>query len=228
MNRTTFFLGLFLIIAIGNLAGRFFDVNSLAVGCKILLMPSLFLYAQSIAPTNKKLFLALFFSWLGDLFLIPEGKLFFILGIAGFWGAQIHYILLLLEALKSPLKKQFSLQKLSTKASIYFLYLLLMLMLLLPLMGTLQLPVALYASTLCVVGYLSVQLYETKKEKTVRTLVLGILLFIISDSMIAFDAFYFDRPLFMGWVMATYIPAQFLIVNYFVKNSSTSSNAKFG
>ena len=166
--------------------------------------------------------MALFFSWLGDLFLIPDGELFFILGIASFWAAQVCYIQLILRALNSRLKDKLHFQKLKSSASVYLLYLILMLSFLLPLMGTLKLPVALYATTLCLVGYLSIQYYNAKEKKTGILLVWGVLLFVFSDSMIAFDAFYFNTPVFKSWIMATYIPAQFLIVKHFSYNPNRS------
>ena len=48
------------------------------------------------------------------------------------------------------------------------------------------------------------------RYKQTKILALGTLLFALSDSMIAFDAFYFEHPQFY-WIMATYIPAQFCI-----------------
>ena len=219
MKRAVFFLVLFVGTALGNLTGLIFDYPTLAMGCKAALMPLLFLYAQTQEPTNKKLFMALFFSWLGDLFLIPDGELFFILGIGSFWGAQVCYIQLILRALNSRLKNELQVQKLKSSASVYLLYLILMLLLLMPLMGTLKLPVAVYATTLCLVGYLSVQYHLVMERKTGILLVWGVLLFILSDSMIAFDAFYFTAPVFKSWIMATYIPAQFLIVRHFTHHS---------
>ncbi|MGB0376648.1 MAG: lysoplasmalogenase family protein [Flavobacteriaceae bacterium] len=41
-------------------------------------------------------------------------------------------------------------------------------------------------------------------------------LFVLSDTMIAFNSFYFDSEFFGGWVMATYLSAQALIISYFI------------
>lgn len=223
MKKTFFYLGLFISASLGNLTGLIFEYPAMAMGCKAALMPFLFLYTQSLAPKNKKLFMALLFSWLGDLFLIPEGTLFFSLGIASFWGAQICYIQLILRGLNSNIKAEFHPKRLNISASIYTLYLLFMLVLLLPLMGAMKIPVTIYATTLSLVGYLSIQYYNFKERKTGIVLVWGVLLFILSDSMIALDAFYFSTPVFKSWIMATYIPAQFLIAYHFIKNPTHSS-----
>ena len=55
-----------------------------------------------------------------------------------------------------------------------------------------------------------------KEQNTITAaLLFGVSLFIVSDSMIAFDAFYSKENIFDFLVMDTYIPAQFLICNYF-------------
>ena len=92
-----------------------------------------------------------------------------------------------------------------------------MLVLMSPRLGVLKIPVTFYALTLCVTGFLGVLMAIEKKTQTALFLAIGCLLFVISDSMIAFDAFYFSQKVFGPWVMATYIPAQFLIATFFSK-----------
>jgi uncharacterized membrane protein YhhN len=60
-------------------------------------------------------------------------------------------------------------------------------------------------------GFLGVLLWVEEKTKTAIYLATGCLLFVLSDSMIAFDAFYFSEAFFTHWIMITYVPAQFLI-----------------
>ncbi len=74
-------------------------------GFKWLLMPLLALfYYQSISKPissfHKKMFLAIFFSWLGDVFLIygEAGKeIFFLLGLVSFLIAHVMYVLTFLQ-----------------------------------------------------------------------------------------------------------------------------------
>ena len=86
-----------------------------------------------------------------------------------------------------------------------------------PRLGVLQIPVTFYAFTLCTTGFLGVLTAIEKGIKSALFLALGCMLFVISDSMIAFDAFYFSEKIFGPWVMATYIPAQFLIATFLAK-----------
>ena len=78
-------------------------------------------------------------------------------------------------------------------------------------LNALLIPVSLYATTLTATGFLGLLMAAESRYKQTKILALGTLLFALSDSMIAFDAFYFERPQFTYWIMATYIPAQFCI-----------------
>lgn len=211
MQKKTLFLLIFLLAASSNLIGQTLQIEILAHGSKALIIPALMGYVwNSYSPTRLYL-LALFFSWLGDLFLIPSGTSFFITGIAAFWGTQLLYCRLMLNHLKGNLWKQLKKKKALLPLLLLGGYLFFMLGLMYPRLGVLQIPVTLYALTLCVTGFLGVLIAIEKGTKAAIFLAIGCLLFVISDSMIAFDAFYFSQKIFGPWVMATYIPAQFLM-----------------
>ena len=84
-----------------------------------------------------------------------------------------------------------------------------------PKLGTLTIPISGYAITIATLGTAAMLLWMTKRNAKTFELLIGVILFIVSDSMIAFNTFYFEENIFSFWVMATYIPAQFLICNYF-------------
>ena len=92
-----------------------------------------------------------------------------------------------------------------------------MLVIMSPQLGALQIPVSLYAITLSITGFLGVLIAVESGTKAALCLAIGSLMFVISDSMIAFDAFYFGQRIFGPWVMASYIPAQFLMAIFFGK-----------
>ena len=117
----------------------------------------------------------------------------------------------MLNHLKGNLWKQLKKKKALLPLLLLGGYLFFMLGLMSPRLGVLQIPVTLYALTLCVTGFLGVLIAIEKGTKAAIFLAIGCLLFVISDSMIAFDAFYFSQKIFGPWVMATYIPAQFLM-----------------
>ena len=217
MQNKTIFLLFFLLAASSNLIGQVLQIELLAHGSKALIIPALMGYVWKSHSPSRLYLVALFFSWLGDLFLIPSGTSFFIIGIASFWGTQLLYCRLMLNHLEGPLWEQLKKKKALLPLFLLGGYLFFMLVLMSPRLGVLKIPVTFYALTLSVTGFLGVLMAIEKKTKTALFLAIGCLLFVISDSMIAFDAFYFSQKVFGPWVMATYIPAQFLIATFLAK-----------
>lgn len=211
MLKTRLFLFAFIGVGLLNIGSQIMKFDLLAPLSKSLIIPLLIGHIYSNYSPSKNYLLALFFSWLGDLLLIPQGKLFFILGIAAFWVTQFLYCKIMLKDLNGNLKLQLNKKIARIPLVVLGSYLLGMLTVMLPGLGILQVPVSLYAVTLSITGFLGVLTMIEKKSPSTRFLALGCILFVISDSMIAFDAFYFDTKIFSYWVMATYIPAQFFI-----------------
>ena len=205
------FLLLFILSGIGNLSGQVLGIELLAHISKVCIIPTLIGYMWTLHSPSSLYLIALFFSWLGDIFLIPNGTYFFIVGIASFWVTQLLYCRLMLTYLDGGLKEQVKKKKALFPILLMGGYLCFMLWIISPKLGPLQIPVSLYATTLCVTGFLGVLIALEKKDKVAYSLALGCVLFVISDSMIAFDAFYFSKKVFGPWIMATYIPAQLLI-----------------
>lgn len=215
-SKTVFFL-IFLLAASINLSSQVLQIELVAHGSKVLIIPALIGYVWKSYSPSRLYLVALFFSWLGDLFLIPNGTSFFITGIAAFWGTQLLYCRLMLNHLEGPLWEQLKKKKALLPLFLLGGYLFFMLVLMSPRLGVLKIPVTFYALTLGVTGFLGILMAIEKKTKTALFLAIGCLLFVISDSMIAFDAFYFSQKVFGPWVMATYIPAQFLIATFLAK-----------
>jgi uncharacterized membrane protein YhhN len=217
VQSKTLFLLFFLVTGISNIRGQVLQIGLLAHASKALIIPSLMGYVWSCYSPSRLYLSALLFSWLGDLFLIPEGSQFFVTGIAAFWLTQIIYCRLMLKHLGDGLLRQLKKKKTLLPLLLLGGYLCFMLLLMSPQLGPLQVPVSLYAATLTVTGFLGVLIALEKETKTALYLASGCLLFVISDSLIAFDAFYFKQKVFGPWVMATYIPAQFLIATFLAK-----------
>lgn len=184
---------------------------------KPLLVPLLALFYYQ--KNSKKIFLvALLFSWIGDLLLMNEGSIFFLMGILSFWVAQLLYLYFIKKEIRLPLNEFFSSKKGLLSVFLFGSYFLGTMSLLSSKLGTLTIPVSGYAITLASIGAAAMLLWMTKNDSKTFALFAGVLLFIVSDSMIAFNTFYFEKNIFGFWVMATYIPAQFLICNYFKNN----------
>lgn len=199
-----------MVDALLHLVTTTYSFPTLNLVTKPLLMILLAGYFVSLVENSNRnlkivILIALVFSWFGDTFLMLQGKnaLFFILGLASFLLAHIAYIFAF---------KKFH-TALSTSAVIitsvmFFGYSILLSYMLWSGLGEMKVPVILYAAVLTVMGIFGV----IKNFRVSNMVVIGALLFILSDSMIAYDKFVepFNSSRFL--IMSTYISAQFLII----------------
>jgi uncharacterized membrane protein YhhN len=168
---------------------------------KPLLMPILMLLAFQLKIKDKALYFALFFSLLGDVFLMFSGEKFFMLGLGSFLLAHVFYILLF--------KTEFKFQPLKTlpfviTTSAYFL-------IIKPgIDQNLILPVLAYCVVITLMGIFASN--RITNRTSYITVLIGSILFVISDSLIAFNKFYAPLPMSTIWIMSTYGIAQYLIV----------------
>ena len=204
---------LFSLLAIIHVGARYGAIDLLGDVSKIALMPCLaFCLELHKSSENRMLWGAVFFSWLGDIFLIPDDALFFLVGVGGFWIAQLCYCWQITRKMKSPLRQALQKSNTAVTAALLLGYLGAILWVMAPQLEQLFWPIAAYASTLAMTVFLATLLVIEHPTQQKMALLLGAALFMISDSMIAFDAFYFDQSIFTYWIMVTYIPAQFLLV----------------
>ncbi len=149
------------------------------------------------------LLLALVFSAFGDLLMAFDAFLF---GVAAFLLAQLSYAVILRHYWQSAHKRWFL-------TVVLIIYMLAMAWLLTPNLGNLLLPVIAYLITITAMGLLAVQ-----SSLPIRWVLLGAMLFIISDSFIAINKFINPFPFESYWIMSTYYAAQFMLVTGFLKS----------
>src|SRR6185295_16295553 len=97
--KKTIWIILFALVLLIDLVSVYLNNESLRFITKPLLMPLLAIYLlqrTSSAASSLKvwIFLALFFSWLGDILLLFDetGPNFFLFGLSAFLVAQVFYI----------------------------------------------------------------------------------------------------------------------------------------
>ena len=162
----------------------------------------------SVEKRNKMAFftiLALFFSWLGDVFLMFQDiySLYFILGLISFLTAHVLYTIIFRKTNRGFKPRPFT----HATGFLLIIYGILLLTLLWPGLAGMKVPVALYTTVILAMALSA--LY--RKAEGSSLVLLGAILFVGSDSMLAMNKF--SEP-FTGarfWIMATYILAQFLI-----------------
>jgi len=206
---------IFLGSAVLDIFGVSYNLLWLEIISKPMIVLSLIaLYTISVKSKNYAYLFALFFSFLGDLFLLDKDG-YFLLGIGSFLITQILFIKIIISQLKRSNLKQ----KVSSFLP-FAVYLLLLITVLWDNLGEFLIPVIIYGTTISVFGMLSLLNHLLGKTPKSRLLLFGAVLFIVSDSLIAFNKFHEPIIIYPLAIMVTYILAQYLIYNFMIKMDS--------
>ncbi len=196
---------IFIVIAVLQIAGILF-LPELRMITKPLIMISLgiyyFLHGQSF---DILFFLAIVAAFFGDLFLMWEGQMFFIFGLGSFLLMQILYTIVF-QRDRGELSQQDILGSI-----VVMIFGGLMLYVLLPnVEQSLFFPVIIYTVAISIMVISA--LLRKKVTRTFLPILLGAVLFMISDALLAYGKFVqtFDYNTLL--VMLTYMAAQYLIV----------------
>ncbi len=214
MNKNKISKGLtilFIAFSILDIIGVAFNNSLLQTIFKPLIIPSLIaLYYYSVDKKNNWYVIALVFSFLGDVLLMDKNNLF-LFGIAAFLITQVIYIYIIVRQLEKP-----SIFHKYLYAFLFVNYVVYLLSLLKPNLGELFYPVLVYGITISIFGLVATLNYVTKRTTPTLFLMLGAVLFITSDSMIALHKFHVPKSFYPVAIMITYVLAQYLIFKYMV------------
>ncbi|XDD52432.1 lysoplasmalogenase [Leptospira sp. WS92.C1] len=197
---------LFSIASIAHLLALHFAPGEVALKLGTKIVPILILIFFSFWEASwkdrsgKYIFIGLIFSLFGDTFLALPGN-YFVFGLGSFLVAQIFYSIGF--SVGNPVH--------IIRLIPYFAYGALFYVWILPGLGTsLLIPVGIYVSAICVMGWRASS-REVSRAAFWKS-VAGSLLFMASDSLIAMRKFTEVPIPWIGfWVMLTYYAAQFLI-----------------
>lgn len=205
---------IYLITAVTVLIAILLKVATLYLVTKPLLMVTLLMYFISASKGypgwRVPVVLALVFSWGGDVFLMMNDM--FVAGLASFLIAHIFYITAYQKtgASKGRIKP--------IELAAFALYGFTLIWVLYPGLGGMLIPVLAYALVLLTMGVWAFKRRGATVIASFRYVSVGVILFVISDSLIAVNKFTFDVPGERLLVMSTYIAAQFLIVQGLLKH----------
>ena len=188
----------------GYLACVLLHLLSLAFGWEWLryaskpLLMAILLLAGSRPWVNA----ALFFSWLGDVFLMGAGDLYFMAGLSSFLLAHICYIVFFYRGQRRPATTDrwnlYALGGMGLYVGLFYLFLA-------PhLNNMLKIPVFVYACVIAIMFVLS--------RRMGNYCWAGAALFLLSDSLLAINSFVRPLPAASFLIMVTYAAAQLLIV----------------
>lgn len=183
----------FLVVCAVDLIAVLTGVRGPGLIAKPLLMPLLAGYAAARGGP-RLLVAALLFGWGGDVLLMVDDDLAFLLGMSSFGLGHVCYLWLFGRARSSPLA-----------AAGYVVYLIVAVVLLWPgLPADLRIPMAGYSLLLAAMAY--------RAGVLGRYAAVGGALFLLSDTLIATEvADWPGLPAHGFWIMLTYVAAQFLL-----------------
>ena len=211
MNRI--FVFLFIAVSGLELGGLFFHIPLLTTIAKPLIVLALVGYYLTRTSQRSVVFLAgLGFCWAGDVLLMLDGELFFMLGLVAFLLGHVFYILAYrqhsyadsTEGLLNTQKIRFSLPILLAGTGLVVV--------LQPKLGALQLPVMIYAVVIIIMVMNALFRFGKTSPASFWMVFGGALLFQVSDSVLAVNKFHSAIAMGNFWIMLTYIAAQGLIV----------------
>lgn len=204
-----YLLWLYFIVTAVNLVGVGLRRPTIIALSKPLMMSTLIAYYLVVSGQRDKIYLgALFFSLLGDIFLLDKNG-YFLYGIGSFLITQALYIVLVKQRTKN-----ISRTALLLSAVPFVIYLILLMRVLAPGLEDLFYPVLIYGSVISIFGISALHHYLIRRDAASRILLTGALLFIGSDSMIAINKFYSPYMIYPVAIMLTYALAQYLICQY--------------
>ena len=203
-NETIFYFTLGTLNILAGIIGN----EWLGYLTKPLLMLTLgvFYYQKTKAALtlqDKLMLVALLFSCLGDSFLMfqRQNSQFFLLGLGAFLVAQLTYCIIFSKSGQAQYLLRFP----------FVVYAATLFWLLKPYIpAEFFVPVLAYTFALTWMGSQAVE--RQTNPKSYRLVLIGAILFIISDSFIAVNKFAYEIPQSGVWIIATYIAAQYLIV----------------
>ena len=231
VNR--FILAAFFIVVLLELMGEaavvLMDSATLVFTTKPLMMPLLMIYLVRVTRLNsfyKLILAALFFSWLGDLFLMFTwtGANLFLFGLGAFLIAHLMYIAGFQKSPQGP-----SILKQQPLAAIPVVLFCTGLIYGLFQYGNtefveMKVPVILYAGVIMVMVLAALNRYRKVSTPSFYLVFLGALLFMFSDSLIAVNKFtttFEDQPILIRvMIMSTYAIGQYLIVEGCIRQRS--------
>jgi len=223
LHTSTLFTLVYIGLAIVEIAAELLDLRSLVYLTKPLLTLSLLGYTVARKPlagfpaSIRWLMAGLLFALAGDVFLMLREFNGFLFGLGAFLLMQLCYILSFRLSMRSAPR---TLRPGSSwiRAVPFAGYLLAFLAVLQapleasPALRGLKLPIILYGTFLCAMGWMASVRQVTAREPGGRWVLIGALWFILSDSILAYNRFVAPIPASALLIMGTYAAAQYFIV----------------
>ena len=204
---------LFLLIFIIQLIAAFYALPVLNTVIKLCIVLSLMVFfvmkTKLHGRFHKRLFTGLVFAGLADLLLmIPNSSLMLA------WSCYLLVHVFYIRAFYLDFRSAQELDKKNARIAIgictvvgmgFYVFLR-------PHLGTMRIPVMLFTFVACMMLMMAVFRNLRVNRESFLLIFAGVLLFVLSDCLLAIDQFAGSFPLAKLWIMASYMAAQYLIV----------------
>lgn len=174
------------------------------------------IYLLSVKKPSFLYLSALLFSFWGDVLLLFKEK-YFVIGLISFLIAHLFFIKLTSTFFRKAVFIDY------LKSSVPFvLFFSGIIFLVKDNLGEMLIPIVVYGVVISLFGTLTLVNYLKDKSKENIVLLLGAIIFILSDSFIALNSFHISSLFYTLSIMATYTLAQYLICSSVVKKQLVS------
>ena len=205
---------LFIIVLLGELIGIQLENNILQFIFKPLIIPVVIGYFDSqindiTKGFNKWIVAALIFSWIGDVLLMFQDKkdIFFLLGLSAFLLAHVFYVIYFHKVrLRDNVKSN------PWLLVIVVVYYAALISFLSRYLGDMKVPVRIYGIVISFMFMLAMHMLFIRNKSAGKWMMIGALLFVLSDSLLALNKFYQSFEFASVAIILAYALAQFFIV----------------
>ena len=207
------FTSIFVIILAAELiCGSVQSLSQLHYLTKPFIVISLLIFVwtegRSVSTSIRNLTLmGLVFSLLGDVLLmfVDLSPNYFMFGLVAFLLAHLMYILVFLKHRNTARKPFWAIGILDMYAIALFLFLK-------DHLGDMLIPVLIYILVILIMVSSAVLRKDRVSKFSYNLVIIGAILFMLSDSILAVDKFYHTLPFASAMIMSTYACAQFFIM----------------
>ena len=199
----------FIVISTVHLISHLAHLEIVIQCTKPLITLSIIYYLNKSIPYSiitKLTTVALALSFVGDLSLIFEGDLFFLIGLGSFLLVHVLYSFLAFNLVDDERKLKMSWKDIPIVLAGFLIFLLIK-----DNTGTLQIPVLIYTVIISFMAIMARQRWKRVDRGSFWFMMVGALFFLISDAILAIDKFMEPLSSSGFLIMLTYIIAQISI-----------------
>lgn len=213
--QLNFLIIIFWCVALSIFAARIYENLEFA----LLLTPFLTLiliydYHRKVGE-NQAIYFILFFYMLGNLMVFNSDFYYFTSGLIAYWGAAILMNFTLNRELTEPFSVAIKKPIFYLPFTIYGIYWVIIMVFIKPFLGTLFIPIFIYALTLSLTCAMSIGVYLHSKSKSTLYFAIGLIVLTLTASVMGINRFYLGSSTLYAFEVLLYAPTLYFINKYF-------------